>query len=63
MIISMSKRFLESNVNWIDLNVCDHWNSLEKIIIDAIDEEAPLRYVKSACPSKTSLSLVTLRKS
>ena len=35
-----------SGINWSILNVTDHWNALEDIIINAVDEEAPLKYFK-----------------
>ena len=34
---------ISSGVNWASLNVCDHWNALEDVIINCVDEKAPLK--------------------
>ena len=35
-----------SGINWSVLNVSDHWNALEDIIINVIDEMAPIKSFK-----------------
>ena len=36
-------KFTSSGVNWASLNVCDHWNEIENIIISCVDKIAPLK--------------------
>ena len=51
---NLSKRLDVWNVVWnnlnvccnLNLNVCGHWNALERIIIDSTDDVAPLKSVK-----------------
>ena len=44
--LNMSNRLNVSNVLWNNLNVFNHWNALENVIIKAIDDEAPLKMLK-----------------
>ena len=41
--IKLQSRLLSSDVNWASLNVCEYWNTLEDVIINCVDEIAPLK--------------------
>ena len=42
----MRLRLTKSSINWAALSVCDHWNALENIIINCVDDIAPLKCLK-----------------
>ena len=37
--------FESTNISWQNLNVQEHWNCLENILLKIIDELSPLKYV------------------
>ena len=39
----MYLKLVNSNVDWASLNVNEHWNALEDIIISCVDNCAPLK--------------------
>ena len=45
-----------SNVNWSNLNVSEHWNVIENLIINVIDEVDPLKVFETS----TNLNLTVL---
>ena len=48
--IAMHMRFASSTVNWAVLDVNEHWNALEDIIINCIDYQAPLKQFSDSEP-------------
>ena len=51
-----------SGINWSVLNVSDHWNALEDIIINVIDEMAPIKSFKVNVTAKLDTVPVSIKQ-